>query len=70
MASLEKRIKVLEITERPVEPPHITVVFVSTSHGTVSARLWGGGTLERQNDETEAQFLGRVRHMEVNHDQT
>ena len=70
MASLERRIKVLEVTERPVEPPRITVLFVSPSHGTVSARLWGGEMLERQNDETEAQFISRVRHREANHDQT
>lgn len=70
MANLERRIKVLEITERPVMPPRISVMFVSPSHGTVSARLWGGGILERQDDETEAQFLRRVRHMEATHDRT
>ena len=70
MASLERRIKVLEITERPVVSPRISVMFVSPSYDTVSARLWGGGMLERQDDETEAQFLKRVRHMEATHDQT
>ena len=69
MASLEKRIKVLEITERPVEPPRITVLFVSPSHGTVSARRWGGGMLERQDVETEVQFLKHVRHLEATYDQ-
>ena len=32
--------------------------------------LWGGGILERQDDEIEAQFLTRVRYMEATHDQT
>ncbi len=70
MARLERRIKVLEITERTVVPPRISVMFVSPLRGTVSARLWGGGVLERQEDESEAQFLSRVRRMESNHDQT
>ena len=70
MANLEKRIKVLEITERPVVPLRISVMFISPSRGTVSARLWGGKMLERQDDETEAQFLNRVQHMEATHDQT
>lgn len=70
MESFERRIKVLKITERPVESPRITVRFVSPSRGTVSARLWGGDTLERQHYKTEAQFLGRVQHMEANHGET
>ena len=70
MARLERRIKVLEIIERPAVPPRFSVMFVSLFRGTVSARLWGGGVLERQEDESEAQFLSRVRRMESNHDQT
>ena len=70
MARLERRIKVLEIIERPAVPPRFSVMFVSLLRGTVSARLWGGAVLERQEDESEAQFLSRVRRMESNHDQT
>ncbi len=70
MARLERRIKVLEIIERQAVPPRFSVMFVSLLRGTVSARLWGGGVLERQEDESEAQFLSRVRRMESNHDQT
>ena len=70
MARLERRIKVLEIIERPAVPPRFSVMFESLLRGTVSARLWGGAVLERQEDEGEAQFLSRVRRMESNHDQT
>ena len=70
MARLERHIKVLEVTERPAVPPRISVMLVSPLRGTVGARLWGGGVLERQEDESEAQFLSRVRRMESNHDQT
>ena len=70
MARLERRIKVLEIIERPAVPPRFSVMFVSLLRGTVSARLWGGGVLERQEGESEAQFLSRVRRMESNHDKT
>ena len=52
MARLERRIKVLEIIERPAVPPRFSVMFVSLLRGTVSARLWGGGVLERQEDES------------------
>jgi hypothetical protein len=70
MASLERRIKVLRVTGSPVVPPRISITFVSPSHGTVSARLWSGVMLERQDNETEALLLKRVRHMETSHDQT
>lgn len=70
MASLERRIRVLEVTGSPVTTPRISVTFVSPSHGTVSARLWFGSMLDRQDDETEAQFQNRVRHMEATHEQT
>ena len=63
-ASLEKRIKVLEVTSVPVVPPRIRVTFVSQVRGAVSMRLWNGSMVERLEDETEAQFLARAEHME------
>ena len=66
-ASLEKRIKVLEVTRAPVVPPRIRVTFVSPVRGAVSMRLWNGSTVERKDDETEAQFLARVEQLEPNH---
>ncbi|PJI96443.1 hypothetical protein CLU85_1189 [Acidovorax sp. 69] len=70
MASLERRIEVLEVATRPVEPPRITVTFVSPSRGTVSARLWDGEILQRQDNGTEAQFLDRLQHIEATYDET
>ena len=67
MASLEKRIKVLEVTSVPVVPPRIHITFVCPVRGTVSARLWNGSMVERQGNETEAQFLARVEQLEPNH---
>ena len=64
MASLEKRIKVLEVTAAPVVPPRIRITFVSPVRGAVSMRLWNGSMVERLEDETEAQFLARAEHME------
>ena len=64
MASLEKRIKVLEVTSVPVVSPRIRVTFVSPVRGAVSMRLWNGSMVERLEDETEAQFLARAEHME------
>ena len=63
-ASLEKRIKVLEVTGVSVVPPRIRVTFVSQVRGAVSMRLWNGSMVERLEDETEAQFLARAEHME------
>ena len=64
MASLEKRIKVLEVTSVPVVSPRIRATFVSPVRGAVSMRLWNGSMVERLEDETEAQFLARAEHME------
>ena len=66
-ASLEKRITVLEVTAAPVVPPRIRITFVSPVRGAVSMRLWNGSTVERQDNETEAQFLARVEQLEPNH---
>ena len=66
-ASLEKRIKVLEVTGVSVVPPRIRVTFVSQVRGAVSMRLWNGSMVERLEDETEAQFLARVEQLEPNH---
>ena len=64
MASLEKRIKVLEVTSVPVVSPRIRVTFVCPVRVDVSMRLWNGSMVERLEDETEAQFLARAEHME------
>jgi hypothetical protein len=70
MASLDKRITVLEAVTDPVTAPRITVTFVSPTRGTVSARLSYGRTVERLDDETEGQFLARVSRLEATHDQS
>ena len=67
MASLVKRIKVLEVTRVPVVPPRIRITFVSPVRGAVSTRFWDGCMVERRDDETEAQFLARVEQLEPNH---
>ena len=64
MASLDKRIKVREVTSVPVVSPRIRVTFVCPVRGAVSMRLWNGSMVERLEDETEAQFLARAEHME------
>ena len=70
MASLDKRITVLEAVTDPVAAPRITVTFVSPTRGTVSARLSYGRTVERMDDETEGQFLARIIRLEATHDQS
>ena len=70
MASLDKRITVLEAVTDPVAAPRITITFVSPTRGTVSARLSYGRTVDRLDDETEGQFLARVRKLEATHDQS
>lgn len=69
-ASLEKRIKVLEVTGVSVVPPRIRVTFVSPGRGAVSMRLWNGSMVERLEYETEAQFLARAENMEPAHAQS
>lgn len=64
MASLEKRIKVLEVTRVPVVSPRIRITFVSPVRGAVSTRFWDGSKVERRDNETEARFLERVEHLE------
>ena len=66
-ASLEKRIKVLEVTGVSVAAPRIRITFVSPVRGAVSTRFWDGCMVERRDDETEAQFLARVEQLEPNH---
>lgn len=70
MASLDKRIEVLEAFSCPVAAPRIGVTFVSPIRGAVSARLSYGGTLERLDGETEGDFLARLRDLEAAHDQS
>ena len=67
MARLEKRIEVLELSSASVKPPRITVTIVSPVHGAVGARLWGGHTVKRIDDETEEQFFKRVLQLEAIH---
>ena len=70
MASLDKRITVLEAVTDPVAAPRITITFVSPTRGTVSARRSYGRTVDRVDDETEGQFLARVSRLEATHDQS
>ena len=67
MANLDKRIKVLEVICAPVAAPRIRITFVSPVRGAVSTRFWNGSMVERQGNETEAQFLARVEQLEPNH---
>ena len=69
-ASLERRIKVLEVTGVSVGPPRIRVTFVSQVRGAVSMRLWNGSMVERLEYEAEAQFLARAENMEPAHAQS
>ena len=69
MARLENRIKALEFPYTPAMAPHISITFVCPQRGSVSARLWGGGRVERMSDETEAQFLERTELLERPHAQ-
>lgn len=69
MASLEKRIRAMEVTGVLVVAPRILVTFVCPTRGLVGVRLWSGGMVDRLDDETEAQFLARVKGLEVTHDQ-
>ena len=69
MASLDNRIKVLEVISVSVVPPRIRMTFVCPVRGTVSAKLWSDSMVEHQDDETEAQFLARLEHMEPAHAQ-
>ena len=64
MASLDKRLKAMEVVCIPVVAPRIQIMFVSPTRGIVSMRFWDGRGLERGTDETEAQFLARAEHME------
>ncbi len=64
MASLENRIKALEFPYTPAMAPHISITFVCPQRGSVSARLWGGGRVDRMEDEAEAEFLERVERVE------
>jgi hypothetical protein len=70
MANLDKRIKVLEVICAPVAAPRIRITFVSPVRGAVSTRFWDGCMVERRDDETEAQFLARVEHLEAAHAQS
>ncbi len=67
MASLENRIRALERPDAPNRAPHISMSFVCPQRGTVSARLWGRGRVDRMSDETEAQFLERAELLERPH---
>ena len=69
MESLENRIRALERPDTPKMAPHISISFVCPQRGSVSARLWGGGRVERMSDETEAQLLERTELLERPHAQ-
>ena len=64
MESLENRIRALERPDTPKMAPHISISFVCPQRGSVSARLWGGGRVDRMDHEAEAEFLERVERLE------
>ena len=61
MASLERRVAVLEKVATPVNAPRVLVHFIRPGHGTVAMRHMPSGLrIERQGSESEAQFLLRA----------
>ena len=61
MASLERRVAVLEKVATPVNAPRALVHFIRPGHGTVAMRHMPSGLrIERQGNESEAQFLLRA----------
>ena len=61
MASLERRVAVLEKVATPVNAPRFLVHFIRPGHGTVAMRHMPSGLrIERQGNESEAQFLLRT----------
>ena len=61
MASLERRVAVLEKVATPVNAPRGLVHFIRPGHGTVAMRHMPSGLrIERQDNESEAQFLLRA----------
>ena len=61
MASLERRVAVLEKVATPVNAPRALVHFIRPGHGTVVMRHMPSGlSIERQGNESEAQFLLRA----------
>lgn len=61
MASLERRVAVLEKVATPVNAPRALVHFIRPGHGTVAMRHMPSGLrIERQDNESEAQFLLRA----------
>ena len=72
MASLERRVAVLEKVATPVNAPRVVVHFIRPGHGTVAMRHMPSGlSIERQGNESEAQFLARallvIEAMESDH---
>ena len=72
MASLERRVAVLEKVATPVNAPRVLVHFIRPGHGTVAMRHMPAGlSIERQGNESEAQFLARallvIEAMETEH---
>ncbi|MEO7938505.1 MAG: hypothetical protein ABIR55_07770 [Burkholderiaceae bacterium] len=61
MASLERRIAVLEKIATPAESPRVVVHFFRPGHGTVALRdARTGREVHRLDDEGEAKFLARA----------
>jgi len=61
MASLERRVAVLEKVATPVNAPRVLVHFIRPGHGTVAMRHMPSGLrIERQDNESETQFLLRA----------
>ena len=61
MASLERRVAVLEKVATLVNAPRVLVHFIRPGHGTVAMRHMPSGLrIERQDNESETQFLLRA----------
>ena len=72
MEKLERRVAVLEKVATPVNAPRVVVHFIRPGHGTVAMRHMPSGlSIERQGNESEAQFLARallvIEAMESDH---
>lgn len=72
MASLERRVAVLEKAATPASAPKIVAHFTRAGHGPVAMRHTSSSlSIERQGNESEAQFLARallvIEAMESDH---
>lgn len=72
MERLERSVAALETAATPIPVPKVVVHFIRPGHGTVAMRHMPAGlSIERQGNESEAQFLARallvIEAMETEH---